>query len=75
MAERTIKVSNILCRNDVAINWRIKNPVLRKGEWGLETDTMLMKFGDGTTTWNSLDYAGKPQALSTDELDDLYANA
>lgn len=74
MAEKTLKIANLVCRNDSAINWRVKNPTLKKGEWGLETDTLLMKFGDGVTTWNSLNYAGI-NALTTNEIDDLYANA
>lgn len=72
MAEKTIKVTNLLCRNDTADNWRLKNPVLKKGEWGLETDTFMMKFGDGSTTWNSLEYAGQPESITNEEITDLF---
>ena len=34
------------------------NPVLLAGELGLETDTGKFKFGDGTSAWSSLSYAG-----------------
>ena len=34
------------------------NPVLLAGELGLETDTGKFKFGDGTSAWNNLSYAG-----------------
>ena len=34
------------------------NLLLRAGEFGLETDTGKYKIGDGSTIWNSLDYAG-----------------
>lgn len=74
MAEKTIKIGNLVCRNDSSINWYVKNPTLKSGEWGLETDTMLMKFGDGKTEWNLLGYAGVT-ALTNSEIDDLYANA
>ncbi len=74
MAEKTIKIANLVCRNDTATNWRLKNPILKKGELGLEVNTSLMKIGDGVTTWNNLPYAGA-EALTTDELDELYANA
>lgn len=74
MAEKTMKVSHFICRNDVAINWRVKNPVLKKGEMGIETDTSLMKIGDGVSTWNNLEYVGVT-ALTTDEIDDLFENA
>ena len=74
MAEKIIKVSNLVCRNDTALNWKLKNPILKRGELGLEVDTSLMKMGDGVTYWNSLNYSGVT-ALTTDELDDIYATA
>ena len=74
MAERVFNVTNLVCRNDISLNWKIKNPVLKKGELGLEVDTTLMKIGDGSTAWNSLDYSGVT-ALTTDDIDDLFANA
>jgi hypothetical protein len=46
----------IQLRNDTAANWASGNPVLAVGEMGLETDTNRIKFGDGTTVWNSLSY-------------------
>ena len=59
MAEKAVKVAHLSCRNDTSTNWTLKNPILKKGEWGLETDTFSMKFGDGVSEWNSLVYAGK----------------
>ena len=46
----------IQIRRDTAANWTAANPVLADGEWALETDTRLLKLGDGTTAWDSLDY-------------------
>lgn len=43
-------------RRDTAAQWTSINPVLRAGELGIETDTNLMKIGDGVTAWNNLDY-------------------
>lgn len=43
-------------RNDTAANWTSANPVLLSGEIGYETDTKLMKIGDGVTAWVSLVY-------------------
>ena len=57
MAEKTIK-TRIQLRNDLAATWNSKNPVLNKGEIGIEIDTRKMKVGDGTTTWNALSYMG-----------------
>lgn len=44
-------------RRDTAANWSSVNPVLAIGEIGLETDTAKWKFGNGSSAWNSLDYA------------------
>jgi len=44
-------------RRDTAANWTAENPVLGLGEPGLETDTRLVKYGDGATAWAGLDYA------------------
>jgi hypothetical protein len=47
----------IQLRRDTAANWTSANPTLALGEFGMETDTMLYKIGDGTTAWASLAYA------------------
>lgn len=39
-----------------AATWTSDNTVLKAGQVGIETDTRLGKFGDGTTAWNSLLY-------------------
>lgn len=57
MAEKTIK-TKIQLRNDLAETWNAKNPVLLKGEMGVETDTRKIKIGDGTTAWKALSYVG-----------------
>ena len=46
-------------RHDSAVNWATKNPVLLVGEIGFETDTLLIKIGDGSTHWNNLRYLNK----------------
>lgn len=48
----------IQLRRDTSANWTSTNPVLAQGEPGLETDTGKLKYGTGTTAWNSLNYAG-----------------
>jgi hypothetical protein len=50
--------SKIQLRRDTAANWTSVNPVLSNGEPGYETDTRRIKYGDGVTAWNSLQYAG-----------------
>ncbi len=62
MAETKTLRTQILLRNDSAANWETQNPVLGKGECGIELDTnnkpIKFKFGDGKTAWNSLAYVG-----------------
>jgi len=55
----------IKVRRDTAANWTSTNPVLAAGEMGLEADTDLFKFGNGTSTWAELVY---PAASTTTYL-------
>ena len=57
MADKTIN-TRIQLRNDLAATWHSKNPVLNKGEIGIEIDTRKMKVGDGKTAWDALSYMG-----------------
>ncbi len=54
------------------------NPTLAAGEPGFETDTGKIKYGDGTTAWNSLAYAagggGAPTGAAGGALDGTYPN-
>lgn len=36
--------------------WRNLNPILAAGEPGFELDTGKLKIGNGTTSWNDLNY-------------------
>lgn len=64
--------TKILLRNDTAANWTANNPVLAKGQIGIQINTKKFKFGDGTTAWNSLDYGAgagiAPASASADGL-------
>jgi hypothetical protein len=46
----------IQLRRGTAAEWTTANPVLGSGEPGFETDTGLIKIGDGTKTWTALSY-------------------
>ena len=48
--------SRIQQKQDTAANWKNNNPVLLSGEFGYETDTGLVKIGDGKSHWNNLTY-------------------
>ena len=63
MAEKTVN-GTILMRNDTAANWTSVNPVLSKGEIGIEIDTNKFKIGDGVKTWSQLAYAGSVVSAS-----------
>ena len=68
MGVKTINTKALL-RNDTASRWTTNNPVLAKGEIGIESDTNKFKFGDGTTAWTLLPYAvdtsGKVDKVTT----------
>jgi hypothetical protein len=49
--------TRIQLRRDTSTNWTRNNPVLAVGEPGIETDTGIVKYGDGVTAWNGLPYA------------------
>lgn len=57
MADKTLNI-RIQLRNDTAENWNTQNPVLRKGEMGVEIDTRKIKIGNGTDHWTTLKYSG-----------------
>ena len=46
----------IQIRRDTAANWTSSDPTLAQGEMGFETDTLKIKFGDGSTAWTALSY-------------------
>jgi len=47
-------------RRGSSLEWSSSNPVLAAGEIGIELNTRRFKIGNGSTTWNSLSYAGIP---------------
>ena len=46
----------IQVRRGISTDWSTVNPILAAGEIGFESNTKKVKIGDGTTSWNSLDY-------------------
>lgn len=53
MAEKLLN-AKVLQRIDTLANWNASNPVLRKGEICIISDTNEIKIGDGKTPFNSL---------------------
>ena len=58
MATNSVKVT-LQIRHDEAADWVTRNPILAQGEYGLESDTFLIKIGDGVTDWVHLRYLNK----------------
>jgi hypothetical protein len=66
MADNILNNVRIAHKNDTKSNWATKNPVLLKGEIGIEFDPSVtdnsyvvkFKIGDGTSNWADLDYFG-----------------
>lgn len=55
MAEKEVSVK-VRLRTDSAVNWLTVNPVLLKGEVGVEDDTGRIKIGNGKSSWAVLPY-------------------
>jgi collagen type II alpha len=49
--------NDIFFRRGSSSNWSSVNPTLRSAELGYDTTEKKFKIGDGTTPWNSLDWA------------------
>lgn len=72
MATKQIKIDHLICRNDVKSNWMLRNPILKLGEIGLETDTHKIKIGDGYTRWNNLNYIVVERDASGNYIETTY---
>jgi len=70
MATKTLK-GKFLPQYRTAAQWGAADPVLLRGELGIESDTRKLKFGDGTTSWNNLGYAESESTGSSEDNDRL----
>ncbi|MBR6099068.1 hypothetical protein IKP85_04910 [bacterium] len=66
-------MTKIQLRRAISAQWRSSNPKLLLGEFGLETDTMRFKIGDGEHFWNDLEYS-IPTKTSDLDNDSGYIN-
>ena len=74
MSDTNLFKVNMICRNDLAANWVTKNPILAAGELGLETDTGLIKIGNGIQNWNSIVNYINPQVTDKQFEIQVYAS-
>lgn len=63
----------IQVRRGTASQWTSVNPILAAGEMGVESDTNLFKFGNGSSIWTALAYANNSDVaiaeISQDAID------
>jgi hypothetical protein len=57
-------ITRLQLRRGLAADWTLRNEILRQAEPGFEIDTGKIKYGDGTTPWNTLPYATGDVQLS-----------
>ena len=69
MATNSVKVT-LQIRQDAHNDWITRNPVLAAGEYGLESDTLLIKIGDGVRDWTHLPYLNKLHSKYFDRQED-----
>ncbi len=70
LANISFSTIKIKVKHGTAAEWAAANPTLAVGEPGYETDTGILKIGDGVTAYNSLDYIGT-ESFAGSELDTL----
>ena len=56
-------LARILLRRGTAAEWAAEDPVLEDGEPGYETDTHLLRIGDGVSTFTNLTEYQGPQGI------------
>jgi len=69
-------------RRGTSVEWEALNPILGPAEFGIETDTDIIKIGDGVTAWLDLDPAFEGaflpltgKAADADKLDGFESTA
>ena len=63
-------LATLIIRNSIADTWVARNPTLAQGEFGLESDTFLIKIGDGIRDWAHLPYLNRLNARYFKRLGD-----
>lgn len=67
-------MTKIQIRRDSSSNWKTNNPILAAGELALETDTMLMKVGDGSSPYLNLSYQNGSNECFNKDTDGNFNN-
>lgn len=61
-----MNVEHIQLFRGTAVELASVNPVLLAGEIAVETDTGRIKAGNGTSTYNALEYVDRPRGLTSE---------
>lgn len=69
------RIDNIQLRAGTAAQWTAANPTLLLAEPGLETDTLKIKYGDGSTPWSALPYASVDMTSKLNASNTVYTNS
>ena len=67
----------IILRRDTTQNWELVNPILKRGELGIEIQdngSRRIKNGNGVDPWNDLPYSYISVEEFTEHLTDLNAH-
>jgi hypothetical protein len=62
------QTNSILLRRGTAASWTSVNPTLNSGEAGFESDSNRLKIGNGSVSWQSLNYIGVAGSYDVDIL-------
>ena len=63
MADLTNEIiTRIVTKNDTAENWQQNDPILLKGEQGIDTTNWKIRIGDGISKWSELSDYGLSEA-------------
>lgn len=64
-------MTKIQLRHDTSDKWQTANPILAPGEVAIETDTLKMKAGNGSTAYNSLMYIGTTRTTNETDMNNI----
>jgi hypothetical protein len=74
MADTNLIITKLVTKNDTAENWATNDPVLLKGEQGIDTTNWKIRIGDGISKWSELsDYGlSESEVQAMIKRDDYY---
>ena len=67
----TLHVSHLCLAVKTSAQWLTDTPVLMAGEIALDSDTLRLKVGNGSNTWQDLDYTDADILSRLDSLEAL----